>query len=135
MRLISHYPEAAHTGATLRAISTDYFEDLTEDRTSQEEFLQVVKLARRRCKFFPKVSDIIELRNELRNELRANPPRKPVAGLIEEESMVKTPEMIETGKLNCKLIALMLEHGISHTEAGAMLVNEKPTLLVVGGRG
>lgn len=136
-KLCSHYPEAGHNGDSLRQISADYFEDLTDDRTSSEEFAEVVKLARRRCKFFPKIADIIELRNEL----RANPTRKPVAGLIEEESMVKTPEMMEAGRLNCKIVQVMLDLGISDTEAreivlsGKMEINEKPTLRVVGGRG
>lgn len=121
MRLVSHYPEAGHTGATLKSICTDYFDDLTEDRTSAEEFAAVVRMARRRCQFFPKVSDLIKLRDEV----RANPICKPVAGLIEEESLVKTPEMIESGKRNCKLIALMLKYGIGHTEAGEMLIKEE----------
>ena len=106
---------------TLKRLCVDYFEDLTEDRTSAEEFAQVVKLARRRCGFFPKTSDLIKLRDEL----RSNPILKPVAGLIEEESLVKTPEMIESGKRNCKLIALMLKYGIGHTEAGEMLIKEE----------
>lgn len=129
--LVYHYPEAGHNGATLRGICEDYFEDFTEDRTSAEEFTQIVKLARKRCKFFPKVSDLMELRNEL----RANPIRKPVSGLIEEESLVKTPEMMEAGKRNCKLISMMLKYGISHEDAQKKMLNDAPQLRVVGGRG
>ncbi len=131
VRLYSHYPESGHDLDGLQQIAADYFEDLTDDRTSQEEFLQVVKLARRRCKFFPKIADIIELRNEL----RANPIRKPVAGLIAEESLVKTPEMIAAGKRNCEIVGLMLAHGIDEKEAGKMLdgmEKPRPQLRVVG---
>jgi len=131
MRLVSHYPEAGHTGATLRVIASDYFEDLTEDRTSQEEFLQVVKLARRRCSFFPKVSDIIKLRDEI----RANPPKKPVAGLIEEEAWVDTPEANAARIFAKKVVAVMLDKGISDTEAREIVLAEekpRPQLRVVG---
>lgn len=130
-RLVFHYPEAGHNGGTLNGVARDYFEDLTEDRTSAEEFADAVKLARRRCKFFPKIADIIELREEL----RAAPIRKPVAGLIEAESLVKTPEMMEEGKRNCKIVRLMLEHGISNEAAEKMLnktERPKPQLRVVG---
>jgi len=111
-KLYSHYPEAGHNGDSLRQISADYFEDLTDDRTSQAEFLQAVKLARRRCKFFPKIADIIELRNEL----RANPIRKPVAGLI-EESMERTPEMQAEGELNLEIIRVMISQHVNPEEA------------------
>ena len=130
-KLYSHYPEAGHNGDSLRQISADYFEDLTDDRTSAEEFADAVKLARRRCKFFPKIADIIEFRNEL----RANPIRKTVAGMIGEESLVKTPEMMEEGRFNCKVVSVMLDRGVSDTEAREIVLAEekqRPQLRVVG---
>jgi len=42
----------------LRMLAEDWFEDL-KNKMGEESFVASVKLARQRCKFFPKVADII----------------------------------------------------------------------------
>lgn len=130
-KLCSHYPEAGHNGDSLRQISADYFEDLTDEGVTAGQFSQAIKMARRRCKFFPKVVEILECVAEIRK----NPPRQPVAGLIADESLVKTQEMMATGKRNCAIVRLMLRHGISTEDAEKMLDAEEkkpPRLRILG---
>jgi len=58
--LLRHYPEAGINGETLNALAGGYLEDLqAEGCFSAAEFTRAVKLARRRCQFFPKVVDLL----------------------------------------------------------------------------
>ncbi len=110
---LPHYPESGHNGETLRRLAVDYLEDIQEEGMSSLEFDLAVKHARRRCQFFPKVADLISSCCEL----RANPPKKKVVALIEEQSTVETPEMREAVKKNRAIIAQIIKHEITLEEA------------------
>ncbi len=64
LKLVVHYPEAGHTGETIALISEDYFEDLTSEQVALNQFQAAMKIVRKRCKFFPKVADILEAKEE-----------------------------------------------------------------------
>jgi hypothetical protein len=56
---VLHYPEAGQNGESLVALANDYFEDLRDENVSDELFLIAARNARKVCRFFPKIADIL----------------------------------------------------------------------------
>ena len=54
--LSCHYPESGHTPKTLGVISKDWFEAFQE--LNEYQFKELIKEAKRKCRFFPKISDL-----------------------------------------------------------------------------
>ncbi len=71
-KLNFHYPESGHTRETLTEIAVDYWSDLSEEIQTDHQFINAVKQARKVCKFFPKISDIIDAHRKC---IQSNPER------------------------------------------------------------
>jgi len=56
---VLHYPEAGQNGESLVVLANDYYEDLRDENISDELFLIAAKNARKVCRFFPKIADIM----------------------------------------------------------------------------
>ncbi len=70
--LALHYPEAGHSEATLMALAKDYLEDLTAEGFDAERFSRAVSMARRRCRYFPKIVDLLECGKAIGTLVSAN---------------------------------------------------------------
>ena len=64
--LSCHYPESGHTPKTLKVISVDWFEAF--GRLNDFQFKELVKEAKMKCGFFPKIADISESAKVLANK-------------------------------------------------------------------
>ena len=51
-------------GASLTLFAVEYMEDLNEEGVSENEFVEMNKLVRRRCRFFPQMVDILDTRED-----------------------------------------------------------------------
>ncbi|MDH4318555.1 MAG: hypothetical protein OEV64_09220 [Desulfobulbaceae bacterium] len=114
-------------------LTDEYLEDFEDMGWTAENFLAAVRMARKRVEGIPSISELVSCHEEICR----NPPRKPVAWLIGEDSLVKTPEMMEEGRFNCKVVSVMLSRGVSDKEAREIVLAEEkqgPHLRVVGGR-
>lgn len=113
--LMAHFPESGHNGETLKMVSEDYFEDMLEERVTAKEFEMAVKHSRRKCNFFPKVSDIISSCHEL----RSNPPKRITVDRlsIPEETDNLTEEEIEQNKQRVEIICKQLSGTLTMEEA------------------
>ncbi len=58
------YREAGYDPDQLEFLVEEYFEDLSDEQVTSGQFQAAIKIARRRCKFFPKVADILEAKEE-----------------------------------------------------------------------
>ena len=66
--MLRRYPESGYNAETVAILAGEYFEDLTaEGCFSAQEFLAAVKLARRRCQYYPKVVDLLAAWREALN--------------------------------------------------------------------
>lgn len=66
--LLMHYPEAGHNSRSIGNLARDYHEDLTAEGVKPAQFSKAVSMARRRCRFFPKVAEILSCVAEIRQE-------------------------------------------------------------------
>jgi hypothetical protein len=115
----------------LAILTDEYLEDFEDMGWSAENFLTAVRMARKRYEGIPAVHELIACHEEICR----NPPKKPVAGLIEEEAWVDTPEANAARIFAKKVVAVMLDKGISDTEAREIVLAEekqRPQLRVVG---
>ena len=111
VRLASHYPDSGHTVAMLQDVAEDWAEDLRPVMGDQT-FLQCVKLARQRCQFFPKLSDLFKMLDAVNRE-----PQEPSDCLtLPEGPTFKSPEEIRRNKERAKIL--------SRLAAGEFGVNE-----------
>lgn len=81
IRLSFHYPNSGHTENGIEIIAEDWGMDFSAARVSQENFSRMVILARRRCKFFPSLADMLEFSREISEMDRRN--RETVLSLPE----------------------------------------------------
>ena len=65
-QLLPHFPEAGHNTATLRALSADWLDLLGGEDVSQAEFVAAIRQVKLKCKFFPKVADMMEAVRHMR---------------------------------------------------------------------
>ena len=65
-QLLPHFPEAGHNAVTLRALSADWLDLLSGEDVSKTEFVAAIRRAKMKCKFFPKVADLMEAVQHMR---------------------------------------------------------------------
>lgn len=65
MHLRLHYPEAARSVEEMAMLCVDYLEDCSY--MGESDFIEAVKSARKKCKFFPKIAEIIEIDSMINN--------------------------------------------------------------------
>lgn len=64
--LSCHYPESGHTPKTLGVISKDWLEAF--GKLNEYQFKELIKEAKWKCKFFPKISDLSEAAKIMENK-------------------------------------------------------------------
>lgn len=60
LRFLAHYPESGHNDSTLETIAEDWEEDLSIHNVTAQTFSSAIKVCRRECSFFPKISDVLK---------------------------------------------------------------------------
>lgn len=58
--LLPHFPEAGYTGKTLTPLARDWFELLQEEHVSERAFLLAIREVKKRCRFWPKLSEVLQ---------------------------------------------------------------------------
>ena len=118
--MLKHYPESGHNGKILQALAMDYYDDLAEEGVTEKQFCIAIKTSRKRCKFFPKISDLLGFVCEY----RANPPiPAPVSRQLPDRPIGVTKEQAELNKKRCAVLAkiaageLSYENGTRDLEA------------------
>ncbi len=112
-------------------LTDEYHEDFDDIGWSAENFLAAVRMARKRIEGIPSVKELIACHEEICR----NPPKKTVAGFLEEEAWVDTPEANAARILAKKIVSVMMAREISEPEARKIVLAEEkqgPQLLVVG---
>ena len=115
--LIVLYPEAGHNGASIEILAEQWADLLSDDDedVSEAEFLWAIRRAKKRCKFFPKVADIMEGVNEYRER---PPATVDAAHRLPQESVVNlSPAEIERNKARLEILALQAQNKISPQDA------------------
>ncbi len=111
------HPEAGYTNEQLARIAHEYHEDLVSEGVTAREFESVAREARKRCRFFPKMVDLLDALQQHRKR----PPEQPTSGAIRIEEVTShhdlTPEEIERNKARVKAITNMLAGKITMDEA------------------
>lgn len=82
-RLSRHYPNSGITEDGLVDIIEDWHMDFNQCRISPEMFARMVILARRRCKFFPVIAEMLDFYREISEMDRRN--KNTVLSLPEPE--------------------------------------------------
>ena len=115
------HPEAGYTNEQLARLSQEYFEDLVSEGATSRQFQAAALATRKRCRFFPKMVDILEGLSRYRER----PPEQKPTGAPQIEDVTSchdlTPEEIEKNKARVKAITDMLAGKISIVEALAMV--------------
>lgn len=93
-------------------LTTGYLEDLISENFNAEIFTEAMKLVRKRSSFFPKVPEILAVRNEVIDIIRSRTP-----AITYEEPTEKTPREMALAKRNCKIINQMVQQEITGEEA------------------
>ncbi len=111
------HPEAGYTNEQLARIAHEYHEDLVSEGVTAREFEAVAREARKRCRFFPKMVDLLDAAQQHRKR----PPEQPASGAIQIEDVTShhdlTPEEIERNKARVRAISDMLAGRITMDEA------------------
>ncbi len=114
MGLMAHYPESGHNGTTLGLVANDYYDDLVSEDVSRNEFKYSIIEVRKKCKFFPKMADILEAVNEYRK----NPPPSNTLKIAEDcgEEAPLTPEQEERNNKRIVILSQISSGEISYEE-------------------
>lgn len=114
--LIVLYPEAGHNGETLNFLAELWQDLLADEDVSEPEFLWAMRRAMKKCRFFPKIADIMEGVDKYREE----PPTKvtyPAHMLPQQSAVALSPEEIARNKAKLEVIKLQLARQITTEEA------------------
>lgn len=84
-RLRHHYRVDSLTIEDIEGLSKDYFEDLTRHRCSIKELSEIFPAARRKCKYFPLIPELLEILSELRTHREVARLSLPEPPRTEEE--------------------------------------------------
>jgi hypothetical protein len=110
------FREAGYANEQLARLSQEYFEDLQSEGVTERQFEAAANSARKRCRFFPKMCDILQAVQEYRER-----PPQPKGGIEQIESTSSrhdlTPEEVERNKARLKTITDMLAGKLSADEA------------------
>lgn len=110
------FREAGYANEQLARLSQEYFEDLQSEGVTERQFEHAASAVRKRCRFFPKMCDILQAVQEYRER-----PPQPRSDLAQIEATTSnhdlTPEEIERNKARMKTITDMLAGKLSADEA------------------
>lgn len=97
------FREAGYANEQLARLSQEYFEDLQSEGVTERQFEAAANSARKRCRFFPKMCDILQAVQEYRER-----PPLPKGGIAQIESTSSrhdlTPEERRRDKARMKII-------------------------------
>lgn len=85
------YPEAGHNGASLALLAGEWHDLLTEEDVQADEFVAAMRRVKKRCRFFPKIADVLEGVRDLRehppqiDEAHRLPEPPPGGGISDEK--------------------------------------------------
>ena len=102
--LLVLYPEAGHNGTTLVSLAEQWQDLLADDGVDEAEFVWAMRRAKKHCRFFPKLVDILEGVQAYREHPPAN--KVDAAHRLPEESVV--PLTAEERARNVKKIAVLI---------------------------
>lgn len=112
MRLLAHYPEAAHNGDTINALAEDWEEDLAVHNITMPTFMAAVKICRRECKFYPKIADVLAAAKTVDNFRDRKQIALPAQTMLTDEECQRNKrrinfliESIGTGKTEDEVMA------------------------------
>ncbi len=120
-RLLNHYPESGHNGATIKRLADDYFEDMIDEGVTLRQFERGISAARKTCRFFPKVFELLVLIREDRGRIDQRPTQNRIALPDQTTEHDLTPEEIEKNKKRIKVITDMLAKKLTIEEAEEMV--------------
>lgn len=130
------YREAGYTPDQLEFLTDDYLEDLADEQVTSNQFQEAVKLVRKRCRFFPKVADILEAREKVCRNPSRYTNNLQIADTSSEHDL--TPEEIDKNLERLKILGQVVTGEITPEEGEQMQeeLNQKNTfsgrLRVVG---
>ena len=111
------FREVGYANEQLRSLSEEYFDDLQSEHVTVKEFEASCAHVRKRCRFFPKMADILSAVDEYRK----NPPvtieyrQKQLSDSTSNHSL--TPEEIARNKSRIADIQRMLSGELSMDQA------------------
>lgn len=107
------FRETFLTPEEIEILSSEYLEDLESENVSVKQFRWAAKHASKRCRFFPKMADILDAVDMY----RANPPKSDCAAISYTPIANATPEQEETGKRAAEIAAYAIKNKIPFEEA------------------
>lgn len=109
------FPEAGHNGETIPHLAEQWQDLLADEDVAEPEFRWAMRRAKKRCRFFPKIADIMEGVTEYRE----HPPARIDAAhrLPQESSVPLSPEEIERNKARLEIIGQQAARKITAEEA------------------
>lgn len=112
--LAEHYPErrAGLNSESWRRLAAEYCEDFSRAKMSIKDLRESIPVARGRCKFFPKSSEIIQAHQEN----LARRPAKPTP-LMLREARVYSPEKAKENKRRLALLVRVFAKEITAEDA------------------
>ena len=115
MPLLVLYPEAGHNGNTIPALAEQWRDLLADEDVAEPEFVWAMRRAKKKCKYFPNIADIMEGVTEYREH---PPARIDAAHRLPQESAVPlSPEEIERNKQRIDILAAQMARKITAEEA------------------
>lgn len=113
------YPEAGHNGDTIPVLAEQWRDLLADEDVAEQEFVWAMRRAKKRCKFFPTIADVLEGVHEYREH---PPARVDAAHRLPQESAVPlSAEEIARNKARLDVIAAQIARKIAAEEAAVML--------------
>lgn len=95
------FPLEGHNGASLRLLAGYWRDLLADEDVGDEEFAFALRRAMKRCRYWPKIADILEGVREFRE----NPPRIGPERRLAQESVV--PLSAEERRRNLRRMAII----------------------------
>lgn len=113
------YPEAGHNGQTLPHLAEQWADLLADEDVAEPEFVWAMRRAKKKCKFFPTIADILEGVTEYREH---PPARVDAAHRLPQASVVPlSPEEIERNKQCIGILAEQAARKITAEEAATRM--------------
>ena len=130
VKLSAHYPEAGHNVSTMRVLAADYFDAFKD--WSVETYNSALRMARKKCRFFPKIADIEAASNEAcelaRIQHEEEAARNKEVLFIEEYGSYNDEEMIARNKKALSVMGKVAGGEISMEEADRQLEEIRRTM-------
>lgn len=109
------FRETIYDNNQLRLLSEEYFEDLLDEHVTHNQFVMAAKMVRKRCSYFPKMSDIMDALYEYRSR-----PRSSDSLQLPAETKL-SPAEEEFGKIQIEICRQAAQGVITWVEATAQL--------------